>query len=249
VRRASLLAILVLAACGKSPSETRVRIAAAADLTKAFGEVGKAFAQKTGITPEISFNSSGVLAKQIAQGAPYFLFAAANKDFVDQVVASGKCDAATVAAYARGEVVVWTPDGVAPPKTLGELADPRFAKIALANPDAAPYGRAAKQALERAGVWSQIQDKVVLADNVQATMLFARRKEAQAALVALSLAVVTDGGSTLPVDKGLYDPLVQELVVCGSGAEAEHAKQFAAFVASPEGKEIMTRYGFTGGSP
>jgi molybdate transport system substrate-binding protein len=244
VRNAFVLALLLATACAKSGNEQRVRIAAAADLTRAFGEVGKAFAQKTGIKAEVSFNASGVLAKQIAQGAPYFLFAAANKDFVDQVVATGKCDGATVAQYALGEVVVWTPDGVAPPKTLAELADPRFSKIALANPDAAPYGKAAKQALVKAGVWDAVKDKIVLADNVQATMLFARRKEAQAALVALSLAVVTDGGSTMPIDKGLYEPLVQELVVCGAGPEAEHAKQFAAFVASPEGREIMTRYGF-----
>ncbi|HEY4244119.1 MAG TPA: molybdate ABC transporter substrate-binding protein [Kofleriaceae bacterium] len=236
--------LVALAACSKTPPEQRVRIAAAADLTKAFDEVGKAFATKTGIKAEVSYNSSGVLAKQIAQGAPYFLFAAANKDFVDQAVASGKCDAATVTQYAQGEVVVWTPDGIDPPKTLADLADARFSKIALANPETAPYGRAAKQALEHAGVWDQLKDKIVLADNVQATMLYARRKEAQAALVALSLAVVTDGGKALPVDKTLYDPLVQELVVCGTGTEAEHAKQFAAFVASPEGREIMTRYGF-----
>jgi molybdate transport system substrate-binding protein len=133
---------------------------------------------------------------------------------------------------------------VAPPKTLAELADPRFRKIAIANPEHAPYGKAAKQALEKAGVWPQIQDRIVLGENIQATMTYAQKGEVDAALVALSLAVAADGGASIPVDQALHDPLDQSLVVCGTGQEAEDAKPFAEFVNSKDGRELMTRYGF-----
>jgi molybdate transport system substrate-binding protein len=221
-----------------------VRVAAAADLARAFAELATEFKARSGVAIDLDFGSSGLLAKQIEQGAPYALFAAASKDYVDQVVKAGRCDGATAHLYARGRIVVWTPSGIAPPAKLADLADPRFRKIAIANPEHAPYGRAARQALDKAGVWPAIQDRIVLGENVQATMLYARDHNADAAIVALSLAVVTDGGAFLPIDPELHAPLDQAMVVCGHGDDARAAQQFASFVASPEGREVMTRYGF-----
>jgi molybdate transport system substrate-binding protein len=221
-----------------------VRVAAAADLTRAFEEIGKEFTSKTGIVVEFNFGSSGLLAKQIEQGAPFFLFAAANKNYADAVVQAGRCDGSSSRMYARGRIVVWTRAGIAAPVKLTDLAEERFKKIVIANPDHAPYGVAAKQALEKAGVWSQIESRIVLAENVQATMLYARDGNAEAAIVALSLAVVTDGGAFLPIDQSLHTPLEQQLVVCGNGEEADRARQLADFINSRDGREIMTRYGF-----
>ncbi len=221
-----------------------MRVAAASDLAKAFEEIGKEFEAKTHITPLFDFGSSGLMAKQIEQGAPYFLFAAASKAFADQAIQAGRCDGQTARLYARGRVVVWTPAGVAAPVKLADLADPRFKKIAIANPQHAPYGAAAKQALQKAGVWSQIEDRMVLTENVQATMLYVRSGNADAAMSALSLAVVTDGGAFLPIDPALHDPLDQTLVVCGNGEDADAARQLSDFIGSREGREIMTRYGF-----
>jgi molybdate transport system substrate-binding protein len=239
------LTLVVVAACSSKAAPARtVKVAAAADLAKAFTELGNEFKTRTGIAVELEFGSSGLLAKQIEQGAPFTLFAAANREYVDQVVKAGRCDAATAHAYARGRIVVWTPAEVTKPDKLADLSDPRFRKIAIANPEHAPYGRAAKQALERAGVWPQIQDRIVLGENIQATMLYARKHEADAAIVALSLAVVTDGGAFLPIDPALYAPLDQAMVVCGTGDGAAAAKQFAEFVGSKDGREVMTRYGF-----
>jgi molybdate transport system substrate-binding protein len=236
---------LIAAACSsKASSERRLKIAAAADLAKAFTELGNEFKARTGITPDFDFGSSGGLAKQIEQGAPFALFAAADRGYVDQVVKAGRCDAATAHAYARGRIVVWTPTEVARPDKLADLADPRFRKIAIANPEHAPYGRAARQALEHTGIWPQLQDRLVLGDNIQTTMLYARKHEVDAAIVAMSLAVVTDGGAFLPIDAGLYAPLEQAMVVCGTGDGADAAKQFAGFVGSRNGREVMTRYGF-----
>jgi molybdate transport system substrate-binding protein len=240
-----VIALLLVGGCGGKKSGRKVRIAAASDLQAAFLEVGKEFTAKTKIAPEFQFSSSGLLAKQIEQGAPYFLFASANKEFTEQVAKSGRCDAQTKQLYARGRIVVWTAPHEPAPKTLDDLARPEFAKIAIANPEHAPYGLAARQALQKAGVWDRVAPRMVLGENVSATMLFAKNGDVDAAIVALSLAVVTKGGSTLPVDPALHEPLDQQLIVCGTGSESDDARQFAAFLASREGREIMTRYGFT----
>jgi molybdate transport system substrate-binding protein len=243
VRHAVPLAFGLMIGCGK-PTGRVVRVAAAADLARAFEELGKAFEAKTHITPVFSFDSSGLLAKRIDEGAPYALFASAGKSYVDDVIKNGKCDVSSVRPYARGRIVVWCPNGVQAPKTLADLADPRFQRIAIANPDHAPYGRAAKQALEKAGVWDKVVDRVKYGADVQATMQFAKAGAVDAAIVALSLAVVADGGTSLPIDQAEYDPLDQQLIVCGSGEEAEAAHQLADFINSPDGREVMTRYGF-----
>lgn len=232
-------------ACSTKPSGRSVRIAAASDLARAFEELGTAFHTKTQIAPVFSFDSSGLLAKRIEQGAPYFVFASANREYADQVVKQGRCDRTSMRAYARGRIVVWSRTGTQPPATLADLAGPRFRRIAIANPAHAPYGRAAKQALQNAGIWDQLEgERIKYADSVQAAMQYARSGAVDAAVVALSLAVVTDGGAFLPIDQSQYEPLEQQMVVCGTGAEADAGRQFVDFVASAEGREVMTRYGF-----
>lgn len=238
------LGVAITFGCSAKPSGKKIRVAAAADLAKAFDEVGKEFTARTGIVAEINFGSSGLLAKQIEQGAPYALFAAANKQFTRQVIEAGRCDPASAQLYARGRIVVWTANGRVAPATLADLARPELERIAIANPEHAPYGVAAKQALQRAGVWPAIEDRIIFGENVLATMLYAKEGNADAAIVALSLAKVTEGGTLLEIDPALHEPLDQQLVVCGSGPEAESARQLAAFIASPDGRAIMTRYGF-----
>lgn len=247
----TLLGLLGLAGavgCGKSEKRGETfQVAAAADLSLAFAELGKSFTEKHGAAPVFTFGSTGLLAKQIGEGAPFAVFAAANESFVGEVVAKGKCDKATVQRYARGRIVVWTAAGVEPPKTLADLLDPRFKRIALANPEHAPYGKAGEEALRASGLLAGIKPKLVLGDNVRATLQFAQTGNADAAIVALSLAVATEGGSVLPIDPMLHKPLDQALVVCGGGKAAQWGKQFADFVVSKEGQEVLTRYGF--GSP
>jgi molybdate transport system substrate-binding protein len=220
-----------------------VKVAAASDLAKAFEEIGREYTKQTGVKPVFTFGSSGLLAKQIAEGAPFDLYAAANIKFVDEVVAAGSCDGATKKPYARGRIVAWSASQKI--ASLADLADPRFGKVAIAHPEHAPYGKAAKEALEASGVWAQVQPKLVLAENIRQTLQWAQEGSADAAIVALSLAPVAEGGRSLLIDETLHQPLVQALVVCKHGGHAANAQAFADYVSSPAGTAIMKRYGFS----
>jgi len=237
-----------LGGCSKHANDPAkpIRIAAAADLKAAFGEVANAFEKKTGTAVKASFGSTGLLAKQIQEGGPFDVFAAANISYVDDVVKAGACDGSTKGMYARGRIVVWTSNKstVAPPATIADLKEPRFSKVAIANPEHAPYGKAAEQALERAGVSDVVKPKLVLGENVQQTLQFAQTGNVDAAIVALSLAIVAKDGAYVAVDDSLHKPIDQALVVCKNGGNADSGKQFAEFVSGAEGRAIMKRYGF-----
>jgi molybdate transport system substrate-binding protein len=223
-----------------------IKVAAASDLAFAFKDIGAEFEKRTGRQVSFTFGSTGMLAKQIAEGAPFDVFAAANVSFVDDVIKAGACDAETKAPYARGRIVIWSKkaEGFAPPAALADLADARFVKLAIANPEHAPYGRAAKEALMSAGVWEKVEPKIVYGENIQQTLQFAQTRNAEAAIVALSLATVTEGGDSVAIDEGLHKPIDQALVVCKRGTDAKVGRDFATFVGSPEGRAIMKRYGF-----
>lgn len=239
-------AALVLGGGARAHAGGPLRVAAAADLALAFKEVGAAYQKKTGDKVIFSFGSTGLLEKQIAEGAPFDLFAAANVSFADDAIKSGACTAAGKQLYARGRIVVWwrRDAKVSPPRTIADLADKRFVKVAIANPAHAPYGQAARQALQKAGVWPQTSSKLVFGENVQQTLQFAQSGNAEAAIVALSLAVIADGGYLL-IPESLHRPIDQELVVCGKDpARMARARAFAAFVNAPAGRAIMKRYGF-----
>ena len=246
-QRLSMIAALVVAtaACGHKKSPKEIHVAAAADLAFAFDEIGKAFEKKTGNHAVFTFGSTGLLAKQVKEGLPVDVFAAANVSYADEVVKDGACDGATKAMYARGRIVVWTPDRTSPaPKTLADLTDPRFQHIGIANPEHAPYGRAAQEALTSAGVWDAVKDRMVNGENVQQALQYAQSGNTEASIVALSLATVTQGGTYFLIDDTLHKPIDQALVVCSGGGNADVGKQFTAFVSSDEGRAIMRRYGF-----
>jgi molybdate transport system substrate-binding protein len=224
-----------------------LRVAAAADLALAFKDVGAAFEKESGKKVDFSFGSTGLLAKQISEGAPFDVFAAANLSFIDDVVKDGSCLGETKALYSKGRIVLWSKDPWALPKDISDLKDPKYAKVAIANPDHAPYGKAAQQALTKSGIWSTVQPRLVYGENVQQTLMFARSGNADIAIVALSLAV-TSPGNYVPIDPSLHEPLDQALVVCkggsGKGVKANEARSFVSFINSEKGRTIMRKYGF-----
>lgn len=227
------------------PAEGPVRVAAAADLAFAFEEMGRAFEQRSGQTVSFSFGSTGLLAKQIREGAPFDLFAAANVSFVDEVVSAGACDGASKAPYGRGRIAVWSRRGaVAPIASFEDLADPRFTRIAIANPEHAPYGQAAREALESAGILATVAERLIFGENVRQTLQFAETGNADAAIVALALVVHDSANPWSLVEEHRHRPIDQALVVCTGGGNRVGAAALAALVGSAPGREIMRRYGF-----
>lgn len=222
-----------------------VRVAAASDLAVAFEEVAADFKKRTGIEVSLTFGSSGLLARQLREGAPFDVFAAANANFVDDVVQAGVCDGETRQRYGRGHLVLWSgrASGAAPPRTLEDLDDPRFRRVAIANPEHAPYGKAAREALQEAGLWSRIEPRVVYAETVLQALQLAQTGDVEASVVALSLALHEDG-AFLPIDSTLHGSIEQEMVTCGSGRNAEGGRRFAAYLSSDRGRTLMRRHGF-----
>lgn len=228
----------------RSAPPPAIQVAAASDLSLAFEELGKLFENNTGQKVTFSFAASGALAKQLDQGAPFDLFAAANPSFADAAVKAGACDGASKALYARGYIVAWSKRNGARPGSLADLAKPEIQRIAIANPEHAPYGKAAREALTNAAVWSAVETKIVHAENVRQALQFAQTGNADVAVIALSLVARDRSGHSLTIDPQLYAPIQQTLVVCRRGKNEAGGRAFAELVASPEGQELLKRYGF-----
>jgi len=252
LRTRSVLAMVTLgelAACEHEVHAPRepIRVAAASDLSRAFPALARGFKEQTGLEVSFTFGATGLLARQLADGAPFDVFAAANASFVDSVVEAGVCSADTRAAYGRGHLALWSPaprGDVAAPHTLQQLLDPRYRHIAIANPEHAPYGKAAREALQRAGLWQQLEPRILLAENVRQALQFAESGNADVALVALSLVIEDHNASWTAVDQALHAPIEQTLVACSRGKRGEDGKKFAAYVSSKAGRAVMRRFGF-----
>ena len=236
--------LALLVSCKGKPAEP-LRVAAAADLAHAFTEITPAFTAQTPSDLKLTIGATGLLARQIMQGAPFDLFLAANTAYVEQVVKAGACDGATQFKYARGKIVLWVKGTDGARLSLPALNDVRFKHIAIANPDHAPYGIAAREALTRAGVWSQVSERMVYGENVQQTLQLAQSGNADVAIVGLSVALGASGGSWSLVDEASYTPIDQSLVVCKHGTNALAAQKLAEFLKAPAGRAILHKYGFT----
>ena len=216
-------------------------MAAASDLRPAFEELGDRFGAATGHSVRFSFGSSGQLREQILNGAPFDLFASADVEFVDEVIDAGRGRANTKAEYALGRIAMWASDpGL--PRRIDELSSPVYERIAIANPAHAPYGLAARQALESAGVGAEVKPRLVYGESASDALQIAKSGNADVGIVALSLAVAERRPYTvIPAD--LHEPLRQALVVTSTGRGGDVAAAFARLVNSPEGREAMVRYG------
>jgi molybdate transport system substrate-binding protein len=221
-----------------------LRVAAASDLQAALPVLADRFLARTGIAATLTFQSSGELAQQIKQGAPYDVFLSANEAFVRDLAASGSIRPDSAHAYARGSLVLVVyrelGDRIA---SLADLSRPEVKKIALANPETAPYGKAGKQALERAGLWAKLQPKIVVAGSVRQALLYAQKGDAEAALVGRAIANVPEVRS-IEIDPALCDPIVQALGIVADSPRRADAEAFTTFVLGEEGQAILKEFGF-----
>jgi molybdate transport system substrate-binding protein len=217
---------------------------AAADLDMAFREIKPLFEKATGARVTLVIGSTGNLARQIEHGAPADVFFAANESFVDDLRAAGALIPQTRTLYAQGRIVLAVPKkSVIAVRELADLLKPDVRRVAIANPAHAPYGRAAQEALERAGVWERVRPKLVYGENIRHALQFVETGAVEAGIVALSIADAP-GIAYAPIDRTLYAPLNQVAAVVKRSPHPDLGAAFIQFVNGAEGRPILKRYGF-----
>ncbi|MGB0680769.1 MAG: molybdate ABC transporter substrate-binding protein, partial [Polyangiales bacterium] len=221
-------------------------VAAAADLHYAFTALGKRFEAAHHQPIRFTFGSTGLMTRQLIEGAPYDLFAAADRSFAQRTISAGVCARDSEQLYAQGRLVLWTqhPKGRGTLRTLADLRHPGWRKIAIANPEHAPYGRAAQAALQKVGLWQRLKPRIVYGENVRQTLQFAASGNADVAIIALSLAVATPKGRFARVPANAHPRIAQSLVRCPGGKAPAAARAFVDLLNSDEGQATMHRFGF-----
>jgi molybdate transport system substrate-binding protein len=224
-----LLICLLVILTGCQTKEARLTVSAAADLTDAFAEIGRQFTAATGMPVSFNFGSTGHLERK------------------------GRLVPATRRRYGTGRLVVWSrQDRPTRIQSMADLGQPGIERIAIANPEHAPYGIAAREALITAGLWEKVSPRLILAENVRQTLRYAESGDVDAALVALSLCYRNreDGaaaGHFILVPAELHRPLIQEMAIINGTEQLEAARRFSELVMSDVGREILVRYGFSVG--
>ena len=240
---------LVLFCTGSLFAQTII-VAAAADLS-VLTELTCDYQKQTGETVKLSFGSSGNLFNQIQNGAPFDLFLSADEDYPRQLVKAGLAEPSSFYRYAVGKLVVWVPSSSAldvEHRGINILLDPSVKKVAIANPQHAPYGRAAEAALRHFGIYDKVADRLVLGEDVSQAAQFVQSGSAQAGLVALSHAMgpaMRGKGRYWQVPPDAYLPLNQAAVILSRSSHKDQAERFQQFLKSSQAKAVFKGYGFS----
>jgi molybdate transport system substrate-binding protein len=233
----------------KSVSE--LSVAAAADLSSALKEIGDSYEKNTGVKVNLSFGASGALTQQIENGAPFDLFFSADMDYPRQLIAAGEADSASLYQYAVGRLVLWVPANSlldVEHQGMNVLLDPSVKKIAIGNPQHAPYGRAAVAALKHSGMYDRVADRLVLGESISQAAQFVESGNAQVGFVALAHAVTPSmrgKGKYWEVPADAYPPLAQGAVLLSHSQHKKEATQFLEYIKTKEAAELFRKYGFT----
>ena len=239
------LVALLLGGCGRTdPELPKLRVAAASDLQQALPILAAAFRYDHNIEVVPTFGASGQLAEQIKQGAPFDVFLSANRDFVEQLAKLDVVKPDSVRPYARGSLALAVNKlSAVKVARLDDLTKPEVHKIAIANPETAPYGMAARQALERARLWDVLKPKIVPAESVRQALQFVQSGNAEVAFVGRSIAEVREAVLVpLPLDS--CDPIIQVLGIVARSDHPDEARSFVEFLLSDVGQGILRDLGF-----
>lgn len=244
--RLAVLALLCSTGFGQ-----QITVAAAADLSHALPEIAARYKNQTGQEVKLTFGASGNLTTQIRNGAPFDIFFSADEDYPNQLIDAGLADKSTLYQYAVGRLVLWVPnDSPLDLSKLGiqALLDPTVKKISIANPQHAPYGRAAEGALRHFGIYDQISSRLILGENVSQAAQFVESGNAQAGLIALSHALapaMKTKGRYWTVPLGTYPTLNQAAILLSHSKQQGAARKFLEFVRSREVSSLLESYGFS----
>lgn len=252
--KAALASLLLAALCMVSTGARAgdLTVAAAADLSLALQPIAAKFQQETGNSVRLSFGSSGDFFNQIQNGAPYDVFLSADLGYPEKLVKLGFADPGSLRTYAVGRLVLWVPRDShvdIEHQEMRALLDPSVHKIALANPQHAPYGRAAVAALKHCGLYDKLQGRLVLGENVGQAAQFAESGNAQVGIIALAHALapsVRPLGRYALVPLDSYPALEQGVVIISRSKNKALAEQFVKFLAGQESQAIFRQFGFAG---
>ncbi|MBB3949301.1 molybdate ABC transporter substrate-binding protein [Aureimonas jatrophae] len=238
------LSALVLPAAAEAAS---VNVVVAANFTDAAKEIAGAFQADTKHEAVLSFGATGAIYTQITQGAPYEVFLAADDQRPKKAVDEGYGVAGTVSTYAIGQLVLYSkePNLVSSEATLRSAA---FETIAIANPEAAPYGAAAVETMRKLGVYDRLQPKIVQGTSIAQAYQFVETGSAALGFVALGQVVNESGGSRWDVPQEFYKPIRQDVVLLKTGENNEAARAFVEYLKGPRALEIIRKYGYRTGA-
>jgi molybdate transport system substrate-binding protein len=245
--RACLLLLFLLANFACAAQE--ITVAAASDLQFALQEVKAQFGKQTGIPIRTVYGSSGNLCSQIENGAPFDLFFSADIAYAQRLESEGLAQPGTLYEYAAGKLVLWAPrkSRLDLDRGVHILLNPHIGKIAIANPQHAPYGRAAVAALRHEGIYDQVAGKLVLGENITQTASFVVSGTADVGIIALSLALapsLKDNGKYTLLPTGEYPAIRQAAVILKSSKQKQTAEQFLAYLKTPTVVALLQQYGF-----
>ena len=246
-----LSAMLVFRPAGAAQE---IRVAAAADLQFTLDELGTQYEKQTTRKMNVSYGSSGNFFAQIQNGAPFDVFLSADIEYQRKLEAAGLAEAGTLYEYALGRIVIWMPANTRVDLAkLGwkALLDPSIQKIAIGNPEHAPYGRAAVAALRSAGIYEQVRAKLVYGENIAQAAQFVASGNAQAGILALSLAISPPmrEGKRWEIAPNMHPPIEQAAVILKSAKDKDGARAFLTFLKSAEARKIFESHGFSVPAP
>src|ERR1700676_814356 len=249
IRRLSLIALLAAGFISQLCIAQKITVAAAADLQFAMQDVAARFQKQTGKTVKLIYGSSGNFFQQIQNGAPFDMFFSANLDYPKKLEAAGLVEPGSFYQYAKGKIVIWVRNDSTLDLGSGMqvLLDPSVKKIAIANPQHAPYGQAAVAAMQKENVYGKVKDKFVLGENISQAASFVVSGSADVGIVALALALspnMKDKGRYVEVPSGEYPPIEQAGVTPRSSRNKETAGQFLFFFKSGAIADVLKSYGF-----
>src|SRR5580700_6468945 len=249
VRRLSLIVLAAIGFLCPLCRAQEITVAAAADLQFAMQDVAAQFQQQTGNMVKVTYGSSGNFLQQNQNGAPFNMFFSANLDYPKKLEAAGLIEPGSFYPYANGKIVIWVKNDSKLDLKSGMqvLLDPSVKKIAVANPQHAPYGQAAVAATQKANIYEKVKDKFVLGENISQTASFVLSGAADVGIVALSLALspnMKDEGRYVEVPSDTYPPIEQACVILKSSRNKETAGQFLFFFKSPAIADVLRSYGF-----
>jgi molybdate transport system substrate-binding protein len=239
------------ALASQAPQKTcgTITVAAASDLTDAMNEIAANFEKSTGCTVRVSAGSSGNFLSQIENGAPFDVFFSADIEYPKKLETEGLAAPGSTYLYAVGKIVLWVRNDshLDISKGLAVLRDPGIRKVAIANPQHAPYGRAAEEALRKSGVYDAIKDRLVLGENISQAAQFVESGNADAGILALSLALspeLKEKGRYSRVPENLYAPIEQGVVAIRASKNPQGARVFLDYIKSPATAALLEQYGF-----